>query len=254
MNAGPSDKVDAVVLCVDVGATSIKSRPFSAQGVGLETRTKRPTPRPCEPTRLVELIAARVHQLGARQLGVGFPGEIDDGVVLDAANLARRNGPGSPVDPGLYALWNRFELADALVRATNCEVVVDNDAVMAGRGCLRGPGREIVVTLGSGCGFALADEGVLVPTRDLGGEEFHHGVSYDEALGERARRESDEMWLANLIVAIDALASEFVVARVHLAGGNARRLSVHDFGEMSEMLVIERDDPALIGAWRCFYS
>ncbi len=245
---------DGDVLAVDVGATSIKSRAFSALGVALEARSKRSTPKPCEPERLVEIIASRATQLSVGRVAVGFPGEVDHGVVVDAANLARRSGPGSPVDPKLFAAWSGFDLAGALEGASQCQVVIDNDAVMAARGCLRGPGREIVLTLGTGCGFAFANDGVVVPARDLGAEELLDGATYDELLGELARRNDENRWLAQLIIAIDRLAIEFDARVVHLAGGNARRLSPDYFDDLAESIVIERDDPALMGAWRCFYD
>ena len=245
---------DGDVLAVDVGATSIKSRIFDSAGEARDSRSKRPTPRPCTPARLVELLATKCLEAGVERLGVGFPGEVDRGIVLDAANLSRRAGPGSPVEPSLFREWANFDLVGELQRATRCEVLVENDAVMAARGCLVGLGVEMVLTLGTGCGFALARNGDLIAVRDLGGEELIEGSSFDEVLGEVARSRDEARWQIHVQHAIDSLCAEFAVDVVHLAGGNARRLSPHQFVGGAEHVVIERDDPALLGAWRSFHS
>ncbi len=241
------------VLCIDVGATSIKSRLFSVGGVALGSRVKRPTPKPCSPDRLIEVIANRSGELTARRIGVGFPGDLDDGFVVDAANLARRTGPGSPIEPSLFTQWSGFDLAGELQRATGAEIRVANDALMAARGCLVGPGMEMVLTLGTGCGVALAKDGVATASRDFGSEQLVEGSSFDELLGELARRRSESDWLSHVLLAIDVIGAEYDVTTVHVAGGNARRLSPRDFQSLDVAVVIERDDPALLGAWRSFY-
>jgi polyphosphate glucokinase len=241
------------VLCVDVGATSIKSQLFGEPGVGLDQRRKRTTPKPCTPSDLVSLIAQRCADVGARRVGVGFPGEVHEGVVVDAANLARRAGPGSPVEPSLYTRWTGYDLAQELQRITGAEIILANDAVMAARGCLVGPGIEMVITLGTGCGVALAHEGVIVGSIDVGNEELIEGSSFDELLGEFARHADELEWLTHLHLALDVLSAQYNVSVLHLAGGNAKRISPREFTSPDVTVIIERDDPALLGAWRSFF-
>ena len=241
------------MLAVDVGATTIKMGHFSAVGVALAARTRRTTPHPCDPTRLVELIAQRAAHLEVERIGVGFPGEVDHGVVIDGANLTRSLGPMSPVDDELVKQWSGFALESELHRVSGLTVRVLNDAATAALGCARGVGVELVVTLGTGCGLALVRDGELVRVRDVGADTLVGSATYDDLLGERGRRRDEEKWIEHVVSAVTQLAHEFSATTIHLAGGNARRLSPYAFGEWGESLVIERNDPALIGAWRACY-
>ncbi len=238
------------VLAVDVGATSIKFRRFGADGVPCGPRAKRATPQPCTPDRLVQIIAGRAKEEPVEFIGVGFPGEVRSGVIIDGANLMRTDGPTSPIDPGLEGKWRGFALRDALISATGVKVVVGNDAAMAARGCATGIGTELVITLGTGCGFALVRAGELVPVRDVGDERLVGSETYDQLIGERGRRHDEVAWLANLVTAVSSLATEFSATTIHLCGGNARRVSRHSFGAWSSQILIERDDPALFGCYR----
>jgi polyphosphate glucokinase len=121
---------------------------------------------------------------------------------------------------------------------------------MAALGCVRGEGVELTITLGTGCGLAVVTGGELVPVRDLGNERFSEEASFDEAIGERGRAKDETEWAALVVNAVISLAREFDAEIVHLAGGNARRLVASTFGEWAPRILIERDDPALIGAWR----
>jgi polyphosphate glucokinase len=240
------------VLAVDVGATSTKYAGFSRRGEIVGAKSRRPTSYPCSPERLVAAVASRVQRLAPVRVGLGFPGEVANGVVVDAANLARAGGPRTAVDEQIAARWRGFDLRGALARATGCPTLVMNDAAMAAVGCASGRGRELVVTLGTGCVLALVSEGRLVATRDVGDERFVELATYDEALGERGRARDPEVWLARVVAAVDGLAEEFRAGVVHLAGGNARRLAPRSFAAARTCVVIERDDPALIGAWRAW--
>jgi polyphosphate glucokinase len=238
------------VLAVDVGATSIKFASFTVGGEMLGAPSRRPTPYPCGPERLVECLVTRTRRLGPSAVGLGFPGEVDGGVVLDGANLARPGGPRTEVDPGLAASWRGFHLAAALESATGRPTVVLNDAAMAALGCATGTGTEIVVTLGTGCGLALLRGGQLVASRDVGDAPLIGSASHDEVLGERGRAADPEAWARHVVDAVSSLADEFGAGVVHLAGGNARRLSPRLFEDARTSVVIERGDPALLGAWR----
>jgi polyphosphate glucokinase len=238
-----------LVLAVDIGATTIKMQPFSLEGEP-GRRSRRPTPYPCWPERLSELVARRALADEATHVGVGFPGRVEDGTVLDGANLTRATGPAGSVDENLRRRWNGFDLAEALGKLTGAAVVVHNDAAMAALGCATGERTELVVTLGTGCGLALVREGRLVPVRDLGDERLVGSETYDDVLGERGRRQDETRWSLYVIATLSELADQYGAGTIHLAGGNARRLSAHMFGDLAAHVVIERGEPALMGAWR----
>ncbi len=241
------------VLAVDVGATSIRLCRFNAAGEMVGARSRRSTPYPCPPEKIVKIVADRVAHSPVDKVGLGFPGEVDHGVVFDAANLTRLGGLDTPFDDEMSARWRQFPLQRRLHEATGCDVVVDNDAAMAALGCAHGRGVELVITLGTGCGLALVVDGALSPVRDVGHEMLKGSATYDDLLGERGRRDNESQWFVHVVSAVTALASEFAATSIHLAGGNARRLSPSSFGSWSDALTIERGDPALRGAWRACY-
>jgi polyphosphate glucokinase len=238
------------VLAVDVGATSMKFAGFSRRGEVLGAKARRPTAYPCPPERLVAAVAARAASVAPVRIGLGFPGEVADGVVLDAANLARAGGSRTPVDAALVRAWRGFDLRAALVAETGLATIVMNDAAMAAVGCAGDHGVELVLTLGTGCGLALVRRGRLVPARDVGAQPLHGAATFDDVLGERGRSADEGSWSREVVSAVERLAAEFGADVVHLAGGNARRLSPRAFAGAAVHVQIERGDPALLGAWR----
>lgn len=247
-----SADVAARILAIDIGATSMKSSRTDERGQRAETVKRRSTPSPCTPDRLVEVVVDRIKRSGCARVGVGFPGECRDGVVVAPGNLSRRGGVGTPIDEEIDQAWRGFAFETALRDATEVDVRVVNDAALAALGCSSGRGTELVITLGTGCGLALVRDGALVPVRDLGEELFVSGLTYDEALGERARATDAAQWVGRVIKAVGGLSAEFSPDVVLLAGGNARRVSPSVFEELTRRVVIIGNDAPLRGAAKLF--
>ncbi len=240
------------VLAIDVGATNIKFARIDAHGRLRSSLKRRPTPHPCPPERLVEWIVQRTRNFVVDRVGVGFPGEFEDGYVVRPGNLSRLAGVGSDIDPELDRRWQGFALEDTLRRETGRDVKVVNDATLAALGCCRGVGTELVVTLGTGCGLALRVRGERRRVRDLGRAEFDAGRTFDQALGERARAGDAERWRRDVISVVSALAEEFGASRVYLAGGNARRISSTAFAARRFGVEIAGNEASLRGAAQLF--
>jgi polyphosphate glucokinase len=240
------------VLAIDVGATNIKFARVDAHGRLRGSLKRRPTPYPCPPERLVEWIVQRTCNFVIDRVGVGFPGEFEDGHVVRPGNLSRLGGVGSEIDAELDGLWQGFALEETLQRETGRDVRVVNDATLAALGCCRGVGTELVVTLGTGCGLALRVQGARRRVRDLGREEFDAGRTFDQALGEKARARDDDQWRHDVLTVVSALAEEFDAARVYLAGGNARRISNELFNGRPFEVEIAGNEASLRGAARLF--
>ena len=240
------------VLAIDVGATNIKFARVDAQGRLRSTLKRRPTPHPCTPDRLVEWIAQRCQNFEVDRVGVGFPGEFEEGHVIRPGNLSRVGGVGTAIDTTLDEQWMGYALQETLRTTTGLNVRVVNDATLAALGCCRGEGNELVVTLGTGCGIALQVQGERRRIRDLGRIEFDEGRTFDQALGERARARDDTVWRADVRDAVDALAKEFDASMVYLAGGNARRISMELFASSPYEVVIAGNEASLRGAARLF--
>lgn len=237
------------LLAVDLGATSLRTARFDERGEMIGARSRRRTPYPCTPERLVALVAERARRTDVGTVSLGFPGEVVDGVIGDAANLTRPAGLLSPPSAELDRRWRGYELQVELAKATGCETIVLNDAAMAALGAMTGVGTELVITLGAGCGLALAHDGTLVKVRDVGNELLRGSETYDDVLGERGRRGDETAWLQHVVATVDALANEFHADVMHLGGGNARRISPHAFGARAGQIRIARDDVGLRGAF-----
>ena len=240
------------VLAIDIGATNIKFARVDATGHLQSSVKRRPTPYPCTPERLVDWIVQRTRHIVVQRVGVGFPGEFDEGHVVRPGNLSRPGGMNTEVDGNLDRLWTGFALQDTLVDRTGCDVRVVNDATLAALGCCRGVGTELVVTLGTGCGLALRVEGQHRRVRDLGRTQFAGGRTYDEALGERARSRDDEEWRRDVRTVVSGLAKEFSPTTVYLAGGNARRIARDLFEGVPFELEIAGNEASLRGVARLF--
>jgi polyphosphate glucokinase len=240
------------IFAIDIGATNIKFSHVNDLGVLVRGVRRRPTPYPCSPARLVEFLEERIVRSGCRRVGVGFPGEFRDGHVIRPGNLSRPGGVATEKDPELDALWRDYPLQDELREKSGRDVRVVNDATMAALGCIEGSGTELVLTLGTGLGLALAVDGKLQKVRDVGAEIFRDGKTYDQTVGERARSLDDEHWSPTLVEVVEGFANEFHATTVHLAGGNARRVVPSEFENLPYRVVINGNEAPMRGAARLF--
>lgn len=235
-------------LVVDVGATAIKWQYFD-EDESLGAVRRRRTPSPCHPHDLVDIISTRAIRESVTQVAVGFPGDVVDGVITDPANLARIGGPGTPINEDVALAWRQFDLSSALRLACGVPVLVVNDAVATAVGCDIATGRHLVITLGTGLGVALAVDGELVPIDDVGGTTYG-ATTFDEAAGESARAVDPERWIRDVMAVVIHLREVFDAGVIHVAGGNAKRLSSREFSWLNIPVVIERSLPALEGLRR----
>ncbi|MGC2485157.1 MAG: ROK family protein [Acidimicrobiales bacterium] len=242
------------VLAVDIGASSIKFCLVDHSGRRLGDVARIPTPYPCSPTALVGFVSRYVAESGCARVGVGFPGAMVDGRVMEPGNLSRANGFTSPIDPELHNAWISTNLEAAFREATEVDVRVVNDATLAALGCCLGEGRELVFTLGTGFGIALVADGKIVPIRDVGAEIFESAKTYDEALGDHARATNESRWSERLVRAVSRFVDEFCVSVVHLGGGNSRRVDLSTMSGLGVTLIVNDNDTTLSGAAKLFDS
>jgi polyphosphate glucokinase len=240
------------ILAVDIGATTTKFAAVDDEGHLIEEVRRVPTPYPCSPERLVDFVLEHVERSGCARVGVGFPGDLRDGLVLEPGNLSRPGGFTSPIDPALHEAWQGTDLERAFREASGLDVRVVNDATLAALGCCEGRGRELVFTLGTGFGIALVVDDVNVRIRDVGDEVFLDGETYDQALGEHARSRDAALWNDRLVIAILNFVAEFSADVVHLGGGNSRRVAVDRFAKERWRMVINDNVATLRGAAKLF--
>lgn len=215
-------------LAIDVGGSGLKAAVLDVADAMVSDRARVPTPHPCPPEALVRTLVALVEPLPSyERVSVGFPGMVRAGCVLSAPNLSRVAGPGSQVLPDLRRAWARFDLAGALEEALRAPTRVVNDAEMQGAAVIEGRGLELVVTLGTGFGTALFLEGRLAPHLELGQHPFRKKKTYDEVLGDAARkRMGDAKWNRRVASAVRTLDVLLRFDRLYIGGGNSRRVTV----------------------------
>jgi polyphosphate glucokinase len=212
-------------LSVDVGGSHLKASVLDGRGKMLVERARIETPYPCPPEVLVKLIGRLARQLPSHhRASVGFPGLIRKGVVRQVPALSRRKR-GGPQDPKLGRCWAGFRLRDALEKALGVPTLVANDADVQGSAAIRGEGFELMVTLGTGVGCALFEDGVLLPHLELSHGHYRRGLSIDIALGNAQReRIGNRRWNGRVARAFHWLEEMVLFDRMYVGGGNAKHL------------------------------
>jgi len=239
-------------LAIDVGGTGLKASVLDATGAMVAKRVRIPTRYPMPPTGeggMVETLTKLVAPLpGADRVSAGFPGMVRGGVVLSAPHFSTKKGPGTPIDPDLQKAWTRFDLAGALEASLGKPTRVANDADVQGAAVVAGSGLELVITLGTGFGTALFLDGHLLPHLEVAHQQFRKGETYNEQLGEHARKQvGDHRWNRRVRKAIDALDALTFFDKVYIGGGNARRVVRDDLGELLPRTFIVDNSAGILG-------
>lgn len=201
-------------LCVDVGGTGLKAMILDAQGKPITERVRVETPRPATPARMLRALWALVEPLGAfERVSVGFPGVVVEGVTRTAHNL--------------HPSWKGFRLARTLQRRFRRPVRVINDAGVQGYGVVKGKGVEMLLTLGTGMGCALFNDGVYVPNLELAHHPFRKGKTYEDYVGnpalESAGKKRWNRWVARVVSVVLPIWNP---RHLYLGGGNAKHLRI----------------------------
>jgi polyphosphate glucokinase len=198
---------------VDVGGTGIKAMILSSNGKPLTKRTRMKTPRPAAPGAVMKAIVGLAKALGVfDRVSVGFPGVVRRGVAVTAPNLDGN--------------WRGVQLAEVLSKKLGKPVRVANDADIQGFGVIAGHGVELVITLGTGFGAGLFADGKSFPNLEIAHHPFQKGKTYEELLGDAARKKvGKKKWNKRLVKAIHLLERTFNYDRLYLGGGNAMRVT-----------------------------
>jgi polyphosphate glucokinase len=228
---------DVLTLSIDIGGSGFKASIVSAQGVMTTERVRVDTPYPCPPDRLVATVNELVAPLLAvHRVSVGFPGLVRHGHVIEVPSLSRSTYGGER-DRDLADAWHGFDLAHALAQSFQLPTKVVNDADMQGCAVVSGQGLEFVMTLGTGVGTALFNDGTLLPHLELSHGPFRDGMTFDIALGNAQRKEiGNERWTKRVRRAIQAFDDMLFFDRIYVGGGNAKHLTPADTGTKGEIV------------------
>jgi len=225
-------------LAIDIGGSGLKASVLDAHGAMVAPRVRVPTTYPMSPDALVAALTQLVAPLPSfDRVSAGFPGVVRNGRVVVALKFVTEGGPGTKVRPDLVAAWKDFDLAGALSEALGRPTRVANDADLQGAAVVAGNGVELVVTLGTGVGTGLFLDGRAAPHLELAHHPFRKGQTYDEQLGDAARRKvGAKKWNKRVREALDNFVVLLNPDHVYIGGGNAEHLDL-DLGH--DMTVVD---------------
>jgi polyphosphate glucokinase len=242
-----------IAIGIDVGGSGIKAAVVDVEaGKFRSERLRVLTPNPATPEAITASIARLVRRLAkaeglgeATPVGIGLPGVAIDGVLRSAANI----------DPS----WIDFPVVDRLSRLLKRPVSIINDADAAGIAEMRfgvGQGRGGVViflTLGTGVGSGVFNDGILVPNTEFGQMEIRgRPAERRSAAAARVRRGlSWKAWASDLDEHLDRIQQLMWPNLMIIGGGVSKspdkfipRLTVR----CTVVPALLRNDAGIIGA------
>src|SRR5581483_2981900 len=211
--SGKSNKHETHTLAIDIGGTGLKASVLDDKGEMLTERARVETPHPSTPEAVIDALVNLVKTLPPYgRVSVGFPGVVRKGKVVTAPNLGQD-------------YWQRFDLAETLSYKLGKPVKAKNDADVQGLGAIKGKGVEMVITLGTGFGTSLFEDGYISSHLELAHHPFRNGQTYEEQLGNQALQDvGKKRWNRRLQRAIRSLRSLTNFDRLYIGGGNAKKI------------------------------
>lgn len=199
-------------LAIDIGGTGVKALVLDTAGNPLTERQRIETPKPATPEAVLEVIWQLLEPLGEfDRVSVGFPGVVVDGVTMTAPNLGEE--------------WAGFDLAKAILDRTHRPTRVLNDAGVQGYGVIEGKGVEMILTLGTGMGCALYNDGEYVPNLELAHHPFRKGKTYEQYIGIKALEKiGKRKWNKRVKEVVEQVLPIFNPRKLYLGGGNAKKV------------------------------
>ena len=201
----------ARTLAIDIGGTRLKAGILDPAGVMVIGPQRVDTPNPRAPADVMACLVTLVGGLGDfDRISVGFPGVVRGGRVVTAPNFGTDT-------------WHLYPLGPELTARLGKPTRVLNDASVQGLGVITDVGLECVITLGTGFGFALFQDGVLAPHLEVGQHPVAKDKTYDQYLGNAALHKVGRgKWNKRLRKAIGFLDTLVTYDTLLIGGGNAQ--------------------------------
>lgn len=151
-------------VSVDIGGTNLRAARVGASGEIL-ARSRAPSSR--DPQEVLDRIVRLIEDVDTPEvaaIGVGLPGRVDF--------------PGQRMVSGGYVDLSTVPLAETLKSRFGRPVVLDNDGTMAllgevAKGAARGLSNVVMLTIGTGIGGAIIDNGEVLRGRMTAGQLGH---------------------------------------------------------------------------------
>ena len=222
-------------LAIDVGGTHLKAGILSPDGHMTAGPNRVDTPHPAPPDLVVEALVGLAGPLGRfGRISIGFPGVVRNGRVLTAPNLDN-------------TAWREFPLAATLAERLGAPVRLANDATVQGLGDIKGQGVECVITLGTGMGFALFEDGRPAPHLELSQHPVRGRKTYDKYIGNAALHAvGRKRWIRRVGTAIGFIQTLTNFDVLYVGGGNSRLLK----GDLPKKVRISSNEAGITGGIR----
>lgn len=228
-------KQGKVTLAIDVGGTRLKAGLLDQDGQLVAGPNRVNTPPHPAPQVVVDALVLLAGPLGSfDRISVGFPGVVRNGQVLTAPNL------GTPE-------WKHFPLAASLTDKLGKPARMLNDAEVQGLGVIGGKGIECVITLGTGMGFALFQDGRPSPHLELSQHPIHKGKTYDQFIGVVAfKAVGRQRWNRRLRRVLSCIETLVGYDTLYIGGGNSKQVDL----ELAANMKLVSNDAGITGGVR----
>ena len=123
-------------------------------------------------------------------------------------------------------VWAGFDLQQVLSERWQKPVRVMNDADVQGFGAIKGRGVEVVLTLGTGAGTALFEDGHILPHLEFAHHPVRGKKTYDDYVGKAAlERKGAKKWNKRVERVIGILRRLVNFDHLYIGGGNAKHIT-----------------------------
>lgn len=213
------------VLGIDVGGTGIKGAIVdTASGAFVSDRIKIKTPSPATPDAIVSTIETLVQQLGwiGSHMGIGFPA------------IIKNNRPQTAINIDTTCI--DYPFVEEIQRRCGLTATILNDADAAGIAEYK-YGQSytedctvLLITLGTGTGSALIQNGNLIPNIEVGLMRWE-GDLLDKYASNKARKDlklSWEEWGCRLNEVLQHIHHVFSPDRILLGGGVSKKYQKYE--------------------------
>lgn len=227
------------VLAVDIGGTGVKAALVDVDGFLLEGPVRCPTPPQATPAQMLDAIVELVRPFSVFDaISIGFPGAIKHNIIHTAPNLGTE-------------LWQGVDFSALVEASFGRPTRLANDATMHGLAIISGEGVEVVLTLGTGMGFALFRDGVPAPQIELGRHTAGEEPTYDDFVGNAALlRLGEAIWKRRVQETIQRLVGLVNFDSLYIGGGNARLFGSKELTEGVKLAVNEAGLAGGARLWR----
>lgn len=207
-------ETDEKILCIDIGGSHIKATTINYDGDFLQKYEREDTPKPPSPEKVVKLIlelSCRFPQYD--KVTAGFPGYVKNGVVKTAPKLSNK-------------MWKDFDLQKELQSQLGKPTLVINDADLQGLSLAEGYGVEMLITLGTGFGSSILQDGMLMPHLEMSQHPITKNKNYNDYLGRAALdKVGKKKWNKRLKKVIQILKTVFNYDHLYISGGSAKKIN-----------------------------